>query len=306
MSAQLLWLSALVTGLLALFLLGLQVVVGHLRREARLRRKVRERLHPQVVANSGSHHEVNGWRNAESLLIRAGIHLAPMPFLLIVTAAVAGILALVYLRSLIEAVVALVCGVLVLITYGRVRHEQVRRRIFDELPGIVDSALRSLAAGRSVEQSLMTAFSDSSEVFAPLNARLQAAIQQGRDYSQILEDFGRLYDIPAMNQIAIALRTSARYGSSVRPVLQEVSRAIRARQALRREFMAATSETRFTAIVFAIMPPALAVYIMLMNRDFAEVLLETETGNTMIAVAGALQIAGSLFIWKLIRGVGRG
>jgi len=43
-----------------------------------------------------------------------------------------------------------------------------------------------------------------------------------------------------------------------------------------------------------------------MNEEFSEALLHTSTGHTMMITAGVLQVLGTLLIWNLIRGVGRG
>ena len=193
-----------------------------------------------------------------------------------------------------------------LVTTWRVKFERQRRQIFEELPGILDGMLRSISVGRSVEQSIVNAFSDASPVFDPMVFRLKNAVSQGRDYTLVLDAFASFYQIPAFTQIAIALRTSSRFGSSVKPVLFEVAKAIRSQQELRREFMAATAETRFTAIVFAIMPPGLAVYMVVLNEQFSEKLLHSEVGHTLLMVSGGLQLLGIVMIWNLIRGVGRG
>lgn len=306
MSSQGMWLLALILGFLALSVLLMQLVIGQVRYSRNLKHKSLARLNPQTVTTEDTNRTGIVLGPLENLLIRAGIRMSPGKLLLAGLGLLVIVVAIVMLRGVLEAVVAVFSVAIIGITLWRVKYERLRRQIFEELPGIVDATLRSLSAGRSVEQSLVVAFGDASTVFEPLNFRLRGAISQGRDYTRILDDFAALYSIPPLTQMAIALRTSAHFGSSVRPVLQEVSKAIRSRQELRREFMAATAETRFTAVVFAVLPPGMGVYIVLMNEEFADVLLNTSTGHTMMATAGVLQLLGSILIWNLIRGVGRG
>jgi tight adherence protein B len=45
--------------------------------------------------------------------------------------------------------------------------------------------------------------------------------------------------------------------------------------------------------------------MMLINEKYAEVLLNTDTGHTMLMIAGILQGVGVLVIWRMIQGVGR-
>ena len=305
MSVQILWLSALGLGLLAVVVVLLQFVVGHYRAMANLQKQSLRRLAPQDIIEEKT---VAGIRfgPVEQLMVKAGIQASVTRFFMLLVVLVGVIAAIVVVRGVLEAIVAVIAFLLIAVTLWRVRFERMRRQIFEELPGIVDAVLRSLSAGRSVEQSMLVAFDDASAAFEPLCFRLRGAISQGRDYTQVLDGFAELYSIPPLTQMAIALRTSARFGSPVRPVLSEVSKAIRSREELRREFMAATAETRFTAIVFAVMPPGLGAYVVLMNEEFSEALLNTATGHTMMMTAGVLQVIGTVLVWNLIRGVGRG
>ncbi|ERP90173.1 hypothetical protein Q666_02550 [Marinobacter sp. ES-1] len=305
MSVQVIWLAALFFGALAVVVMLLQLVIGQVRHDSNLKKLSKNRLYPQIVTEDQKKAGID-IGPLEQLLIRAGIRMSVTKVVVVAVLFFGSLIGVYVYRGPIEALVALVAVVLIGVTLWRVKFERLRRQIFEELPGIVDAVLRSLVAGRSVEQSLLVAFADASDVFQPLSFRLRGAVSQGRDYTRIFDDFAELYSVPPFTQIAIALRTSARFGSSVRPVLQEVSKAIRARQELRREFMAATSETRFTAVVFAILPPAMGAYIVLMNEEFSEALLHTSTGHTMMITAGVLQVLGTLLIWNLIRGVGRG
>jgi tight adherence protein B len=45
--------------------------------------------------------------------------------------------------------------------------------------------------------------------------------------------------------------------------------------------------------------------MIFMNEGFSQVLLHTDTGHTMLGVAGGLQALGMIVIWRMIQGVGR-
>lgn len=180
-----------------------------------------------------------------------------------------------------------------------------RKRIHEELPQIIDVVLRYVNAGRSLDKAIIDAFREASPIFKPLRFRLQSAIEAGRDYTYLLEDFSELYKVPSVILVAMSFRTSSRFGSNIQPMLKQVSESLRANQSLRREFMAATAEVRFTAFTFSILPPLMAVYMVLMNDEYAAILLKSETGHTLIAIAGVLQILGMSLIWKMISEVGR-
>lgn len=303
MSQQLALFLCLIAGTGALMIIVFQLVVSRVLIGKDLKKRIRNRLVFEVVTEDKK--PIIDFGPVQKLLLRADIRISPTKsvFGLILIAVV---IAAVYVRQgIVEVLVLVFFLVTALITIWRVKFERQRRQIYEELPGILDSMLRSITVGRSVEQSLVSGFSDASPVFDQLVFRLRNAVAQGRDYAGVLDIFAGFYQVPAFTQIAIALRTSSRFGSSVRPILQEVSKAIRSQQELRREFLAATAETRFTAVVFALLPPALAVYMVVLNEQFSEKLLESEVGHTLLTISGGLQLLGIFMIWNLIRGVGR-
>jgi len=303
-NTQLIWLLCLMAGVAAVLVIMLQLTLSRLLVADDIKKRTARRLAPEVRVEQKP--SVIDLGPLQSVLLRAGFRVSGARILLQAIILLATLLAVFILQGLVEVLVSLFFVITALVTTWRVKFERQRRQIFEELPGILDGMLRSVSVGRSVEQSIVNAFSDASPVFDPMVFRLKNAVSQGRDYTLVLDAFASFYQIPAFTQIAIALRTSSRFGSSVKPVLFEVAKAIRSQQELRREFMAATAETRFTAIVFAIMPPGLAVYMVVLNEQFSEKLLHSEVGHTLLMVSGGLQLLGIVMIWNLIRGVGRG
>ena len=292
-------------GIIAVLTVLMQLVWFRYRQRSLLTERVRQRLQQrmEIGGEPGQVRVVAG--PLERLLLRADIRLSRVQLTLL-GIVIFLILVLVLASSgPIAAAVVLALVAASLWMYWRFRFQQQRRMIFESLPGIMESTLRYMSAGRSLEASLMESFQDAPPVFAPLTFRLRSAIESGRDYTGLFEDFSRLYQVPSLVLVSIALRTSARFGSSIRPVLEQVATSLRSQQELRREFLASTAETRFTAGAFTLLPLGLAAYMMLINEKYAEVLLNTDTGHTMLMIAGILQGLGVIVIWRMIQGVGR-
>lgn len=305
MSSQIWFVGALLVGLLATVLVMVQLVWGYLRNHRQITQAIRTRLTP---ASEGS--GLGGARvdlgPLEKLLVQADIRWSMRR---LVTMSAVLLLALAFIavsRGLVVLLVVLFFVVVALGVWWRMRFQKQRQTIHEELPGVVDAVLRNIDAGRSLEHSLIAAFDESSPVFRPLVFRMRNAVEAGREYTRLFEDFADLYKVPAMVLVAIALRTTSRFGSSIRPVLEQVSTSLRSQQAMRREFLAASAETRFTAVTFAVLPPALAAFMVLVNDEYSDVLLNTSTGHSLLMTAGTLQVLGMVVIWRMIQGVGRG
>ncbi|MCG8519213.1 MAG: type II secretion system F family protein [Pseudomonadales bacterium] len=302
---SLLWFRlALLVAVISVTLSLLQLAWRSVRDNRRVASRVQQRLLPPTRGGgNGSARVTLG--PLERFLVQADIQLTRRQAVLLLLTALALLALTGYLQGLVVECVALFFVLSAGVVYWRVRFQRQRRIIFEELPGIVDAVLRSVDAGRSLEHGLVNAFDDASPVFAPLVFRLRSAVDSGREYTRLFEDFAAIYRIPPLIMVSIALRTSTRFGSSIRPVLVQVAASLRAQQEMRREFLAATAETRFTAITFAVLPPGLALYMVTINEKYSQVLLETSTGHGMLMLAGALQLIGMALIWRLIQGVGR-
>jgi len=292
-------------GIIAVLTVLMQLVWFRYRQRSLLTERVRQRLQQrtEIGGEPGQVRVVVG--PLERLLLRADIRLSRVQLTLLGIVIFLIVVLVLASSGPIAAAVVLALVAASLWLYWRFRFQQQRRMIFESLPGIMESTLRYMSAGRSLEASLMESFQDAPPVFAPLTFRLRSAIESGRDYTGLFEDFSRLYQVSSLVLVSIALRTSARFGSSIRPVLEQVATSLRSQQELRREFLASTAETRFTAGAFTLLPLGMAAYMMLINEKYAEVLLNTDTGHTMLLIAGILQGLGVLVIWRMIQGVGR-
>ncbi|MCG8391850.1 MAG: type II secretion system F family protein [Pseudomonadales bacterium] len=292
-------------GIIAVLTVLMQLAWFRYRQRNLLTERVRQRLQQRTELHQEAAQVkvVNG--PLERLLLRADIRLSRFQLALLGIVIFLVLVLVLASSGVIPALAVLALIAASLWMYWRFRFQQQRRMIFESLPGIMESVLRYMDAGRSLEGSLQEAFHDAPPVFSPLTFRLRSAVEAGRDYTGLFDDFSRLYKVPSLVLVSIALRTSARFGSSVRPVLQQVAESLRSQQELRREFLASTAETRFTAGAFTLLPLGLAVYMMLINEKYAEVLLRTDTGHTMLMVAGALQGIAVIIIWRMVQGVGR-
>ena len=81
-------------------------------------------------------------------------------------------------------------------------------------------------------------------------------------------------------------------------LLGNLSETIRERFRINQEVKALTAEGRYSGYVVAALPIALAMVINLIQPDYLEPLIRTETGNTLIKVAAGLEIVGFYFIKK--------
>lgn len=306
MTAEALLAAARTLAILSVLLLLGQWWFTAWRQRQQSKDKIAKRLmHGGEVLEEGRESRLAGGR-FERLQLKAGIQVSQSTALLVVFLILVVALIVAVLGSLTLALFVPALAFVLIAIFWNLRYQKQRRLIFDHLPGMIDAVIRSIDAGRSLEQALVDALRDAPEVFAPLSFRLRSAVDAGRDYTGLMDDFAELYQVSPLVLVAVALRTSSRFGSSIRPVLRQVADALRSQQEMRRDFLTATTETRMTAIAFAVLPAGIGLYVIAMNPGFRDILLHTESGNKMLAVACFLLLLGMGAIVRMIQGVGRG
>jgi len=76
--------------------------------------------------------------------------------------------------------------------------------------------------------------------------------------------------------------------------------AIRQRSMAARELRALTAETRFSALVLALVPISLTLYIYSRNAQYYATMYRDPTGKILLIAAVVLQLAGSFVLWRML------
>jgi tight adherence protein B len=188
-----------------------------------------------------------------------------------------------------------------LLPYSRLRRRQAQT--IAQVPLFIDQVLRSLSTGRSLESAIRFATDEAQPPLRFVLDRVIRAADLGADMVENLTEAAKLHRLRELNLIALAMRISNNYGSSPRDMLDSVVKMIRQQELARRELSAMTGETRISAWVLGLTPVAIAAYIMVMNPNYLNMLLQDPTGKTMAIAALILQGLGAFILWRMLRSV---
>lgn len=186
--------------------------------------------------------------------------------------------------------------------YGILRQQAARRRarIVEQLPAFLEAGLRVLQAGSTLEESLASAAAESPEPLRPLFQSVSRQVRLGAPIDQVLSDTAEIHQIRDIKVIALAASINRKYGGSLRNVFRSLIAAIRSRDASARELRALTAETRFSAVVLAIIPAFLVVYIYFQNRLYYAQMWESMGGRIVLISAVLLQVIGVVVIYRMM------
>jgi tight adherence protein B len=188
-----------------------------------------------------------------------------------------------------------------LLPYSRLRRRQAQT--IGQIPLFIDQLLRSLSTGRSLESAIRFASHESLPPLRYIVDRVTRAADLGADMVDNLTEAAKLHNLRELNLIALSMRISNQYGGSPRDMLESVVKMVRQQELARRELAAMTGETRMSAWVLGLTPLAIALYIMVMNPNYLNMLLDDDTGKTLLTTALGLQGTGAFILWRMLRSV---
>ncbi|TXH03909.1 MAG: hypothetical protein E6R07_10895 [Nevskiaceae bacterium] len=193
--------------------------------------------------------------------------------------------------------VALVVGFILLTRQASVR----RAKIIEQMPTFLESAVRVLAAGNTLEESLASAARESPDPLRTLFISITRQVRLGAPIENVLMETGEIHKLADIRVMALASAVNRKYGGSLKNILRSLIQAIRSRDMAMRELRALTAETRFSAMVLAILPILLTSYILIQNRVYYANIWEDHTTRWVLIGSAILQVLGILVIWRMMK-----
>lgn len=183
------------------------------------------------------------------------------------------------------------------------RYRRRVRRLVEQLPQMLDQVVRSLHAGRTLGDAVVRAIDASPDPLRMALSRVSRDVQLGVGLPDALQEVANLFEQEELRILALGVRVNHRYGGSASELLGNLIKVIHEREQIARQLRAMTGETRFTAVVLAILPVSVAGYILAVNPGYLLSLWQETSGQQMLLAAFALQILGCFILWRMLRSV---
>ncbi|HKY90200.1 MAG TPA: type II secretion system F family protein [Nevskiaceae bacterium] len=186
--------------------------------------------------------------------------------------------------------------------YGILRRQAAKRRakIVSQMPGFLEAAMRVLQAGNTFEESIAAAAVESPDPLKPLFQSVGRQVKLGAPIDQVLAETGEIHRIRDVKVMALAAAVNRKYGGSLRNIFRSLIGAIRARDSAARELRALTAETRFSAVVLAVIPAVLTLYIYFQNRAYYADMWASTGGRITLCLGVGLQVLGVIQIYRMM------
>ena len=169
-----------------------------------------------------------------------------------------------------------------------------------QLPDTLQLLASSLRAGFSFLQGVETVANESQKPMGDELRRVMIEARLGRPVEEALQDCATRMKSADFDWAVMAVRIQREVGGNLAELLQTVSETMVERERLRRDVKSLTAEGRMSAIVLAIMPPALGLIFYFGNPTYMNVLFTHVGGQIALALAVVAMIVGALWMKKIV------
>lgn len=235
-------------------------------------------------------------------LERAGIVLRPGEFVVLacvasVAAFALGLLMSGFLLAIVFAATPAGAAPLVLHFLG-----SRRRTMFgDQLADTLQLITGNLRAGHSILQSIDSVAADAPSPTKEEFERLVVEVRLGRDLPDALRALHGRIGNQDFEWFVQALQIHREVGGDLAEILDTVADTIRERTRLHRHVQALSAEGRLSAVILYVLPFAVGLLFMLINREYMSELFTSALGKGMLVVAAGFMTAGFFWLRKVIR-----
>jgi tight adherence protein B len=239
----------------------------------------------------------------EAALERANLPLraAEAIFFYVATVVVIVLLTAVVTRSPVPVLIILIAAGFVPPAALNFMTSRRTRQFETQLPDTLQLLSGTLRAGYSMMQGVEAV---SQEVEEPMGRELRRVVTEarlGRPLEEALDSVAERMGSPDFAWAVMAIRIQREVGGNLSELLMTVAETMTQRERLRRDIKALTAEGRMSAYVLAVMPPALALAMYVINPDYMEPLWTETAGKIMLLVGLGLMVAGFVWMQKIVK-----
>lgn len=186
------------------------------------------------------------------------------------------------------------------IIYVFVRRNMRINKFMHQLPDVFELMSQALRAGHSLASAILVVSQQMPDPVGTEFARVFHEQNLGIKIEDALKSLGRRIALMDVRFFVTAVLIQRQTGGDLAEVLDNISGVIRDRIKLFGTVKALTAEGRLSGWVLLALPIVVFILELVINPDYANVLLEEPIGQYMLIGAGVAQLLGLAMIQKIV------
>lgn len=193
----------------------------------------------------------------------------------------------------------------VVLTYFRYWLKAVRRhqRMLHQLPDFLDSMVRLVSIGNSLESAFQAALLTVESPLRDLLDRANSLVQARLDLEDALSQEARIFRLLELELVAAVIGIALRFGGRADMILERIAAFMRDREYAYQELLALSAEIRLSAWMLALLPIGLGIFMIIFNSDMFMQMLQDPIGKKMLIGAAVLEMIGAWWLYRLAKSV---
>ena len=234
-------------------------------------------------------------------LVSADLELRPYEFRMIqvVVGVLFGVISLLRFGFGPEFLVFALIGYLLPAFYLRNRRGHRLRQFDAGLPRAMELIANSMKAGQSVAQSLSSVTDNAGPPVSDEFALARREIELGASIESALNNMVRRIGSHDLRLMVMVITIQRSVGGDLPAILTTLADTMRQREEMRAEILAATAQSRASALIITLLPIAAALLLYFFVQDYFRPMLANPIGWVMLAFAGFLLFIGNVIIRRL-------
>ena len=234
-------------------------------------------------------------------LVSADLELRPYEFRIIqgAFALLFGLIGLLRFGISPEFLILAVLGYVLPSIYLRNRRGHRLRQFEIGLPRAMELIANSMKAGQSVAQSLTAVTDNAGPPVADEFALARREIELGASLESALNNMVKRVGSNDLKLMVMVITIQRSVGGDLPAILITLADTMRQREEMRSEIMAATAQSRATALIITLLPIVAAVLLYFIVGDYFRPMLTNPIGWAMLILAAFLLFVGNVIIRRL-------
>ena len=234
-------------------------------------------------------------------LVSADIELRPYEFRIIqlAFALLLAVLGLLRFGVGLEFLALALIGYVLPALYLRNRRGSRLRQFDAALPRAMELIANSMKAGQSVAQSLAAVTDNAAPPVSDEFSLARREVELGASVDSALNNMVKRIGSNDLRLMVMVITIQRSVGGDLPAILITLADTMRQREEMRAEILAATAQSRATALIITLLPIAAALLLYFLVQDYFRPMLVNPIGWFMLALAAFLLFIGNLIIRRL-------